>query len=213
VSDVSLEDLPVELVLNTLHFCSANDILSLGQVSRLLHRICCNLYLYRIGLAVKNGNSTTNIRLVGQPVSPAAIAFLCDMEVGALRISLICDVFHASSFSCDIMRFLRSHPIQALEILCFEDELDILEDPSFSAVIQNLLATITPTCERVSFNARGEQTLRILPTHCHTNSSPSTRCHLTPKSMESVTEFRLSSVFSQVDSLWNTCKGTIGVPL
>lgn len=204
MSDVSLEDLPLELVLDVLHFCSPDDILSLGQTSHGLRRICCNPYLYRTGLVIKNGNSAANIRLVGQPVSPFAVAFLCDMDVGALRISLICDVFHTLSFSSDIIQFLRSHSIQTLEILCLEDELNILEVPSFSATIHNILATITTSpCRRVSFTAHSERITRTLPTPCHTNLGPSSSHHLTPKSMESITELRLSSVFSRVGSLWN----------
>ena len=172
-------------------------------MSRRLRRICCNPYLYRIGIIVKNANSIA-VRLVGQPFSPSAVAFLCDIDLDSLRTSLICDVYHATSFSSDIIQFLRSHFIQALEILCLDDELDILEVPSFSAVIQNILAAITPTCERVSFNAHHEQILRTLPTPCHMNSNPLPSCHLTPKLIESVTEFRLSSAFSRVGSLWDT---------
>jgi len=83
------------------------------------------------------------------------MAFFRDVNLGALRISLICDLFHASFFSSDIIQFLQNHSIQALEMSFLEDELNILEHPSFSIVILSILEAIMPTCKRVTFSAGG----------------------------------------------------------
>jgi len=204
---ISFTDVPPELVSNILNFSSPDDILSLGQVSHRFHQICSNPYLCRVGIIIKNGNGA-DIRLVGQLFSPSAIAFLRDVDLGFPRISLICDLFHASSFSSDIIRFLQNHSIQGLEMLFLEDELDILEDPSFSVIVHSILTAIPPTCKRVSFSSRGGQILRTLPTPRRTTSSPSRPTRYSTltsrKLMESVTEFRLSSIFSRMGPLWDT---------
>ena len=200
-----MSDLPIELVLNVLHFCSPDDILSLGQVSHGFRRICSDPYLFRTGIIAKNGNGAAHMHLVGQPLLPSAVAFLRNIDLGALRISLICDLFHASSFSSNIIQFLRNHAIQEIEMLFLDDELGILEDLSFSTIVQSIFAAISSACKRVSFNAHVGRTLRTLPTPCHPNVSPLRPCRrLTSKLqlMESVTEFRLSSVFSRGYPLW-----------
>jgi hypothetical protein len=191
-------------VSNVLDFCAPDEILALGQVSHGFRQICSYPYLCRIGIIIKNGNDAVDMRLVGQPFSPSAVAFLREVNLGFPRLSLICDLFHASSFSSDILRFLQNHSIQGLELLFFEDELDILEDFSFSVIVHNILMAIPSTCERVSFNAHGGQILRILPRRRHTISSSfrPTRHLKVRKRMALVTEFRLSSVFSRVGPLW-----------
>lgn len=150
---------------------------------------------------------SAQICLVGPPFSPSAVSFLPDADLRALRISLICDLFHASSFSSHIIHFLRNHSVVALEMRFLEDELDILEDPSFPDVVQSILSAITPTCKRVSFSSHGGRLPRTLPTP-YRMSSPSQLTQWSTskfrKLIDSVTEFRLSSVFSPVGPLWDT---------
>ena len=89
-----------------------------------------------------------------------------------------------------------------------EDELNILEHPSFSIVILSILEAIMPTCKRVTFSAGG-WIPRTLSTPC---PSPLRRsCH-SLKLTELVTEFRLSSVFSHVGPLWDMLSHFLQTP-
>ena len=93
-------------------------------------------------------------------------------------------------------------------MLCLEDELDILEDPSFSVIVHSILTAIPQTCKRASFGAYGRQILQNLPTPCYTISSPLRPTHHSTlknqNRMELVTKFRMLSVFSHMGPLWGT---------
>lgn len=139
----------MELILNILPFCSTSDIRSLGHASHRFCLICSRSYLHRIGI-IKDHNGSTQVFFFGEPILPSVISFLCDLR-HTLHLSLICDLFHASAFSLDIIKFLKNHNIRALEMLFLDDELHILENPAFSNVVQSILGALTPTCKRVSF--------------------------------------------------------------
>ena len=169
--------------------------------------MCSSLYLRRIGI-IKDGNSSTQVCFVGKLALHSAVSFLHDLDLRTPRLSLICDLFHASTFLSDIIHFLKNHPIRALEMLFLDDELDILENPAFSDVIRSILGAFAPTCEQVSFVPHIRHVTRTLPSPSQLNlgPGPSVASRLTPiirRAIGSVTEFRLSSAFSCFGHLWN----------
>lgn len=183
-------------MLCIVHFCSSDDILSLGQASHGFRRICADPYLRRIGI-IKVSRSSTQVRLGGQPVSPSAVSFLRDLRITAPKISLICDLFHASAYSSDIVQFLKNHFIQALEMLFVNDEEDVLADLSFATIFRSILAAVTPTCKQMSFAACIGQSFRTLSCHTKLNPLLETNRHLGSKFQltGTVTELCLSSSF------------------
>lgn len=146
-------------------------------------------------------NNSTQILLAGNLAPPSMAPFLrCPglFSHAKTDFSLRCDLFHLSVFLDDILQFLKNCPIQSLELSCYDDERTILESHGFSNMIHAVLASLSPPCERVSFTSPVGQVTRAIPLFFGEDSTPSCAApRSTISEIQSITEFRLSSVFSR----------------
>lgn len=186
----SIPEVPVDLILLIAEYCPAAVVLTLSQTCLQLRRLFAGPQLRQLGI-LKSGPTATEIHLVGGPFSAANVSLLRHLTCHTPQMYFITDLYHVTTFLCDIRLFLRMHAINSFEITLLDDEHCILDGPDLSGSLLNVLSHLSHHCNILRFISGAEHKSRPLqwvPIHV-----PKPTHQSIGKALMSIKEIRLSS--------------------